>query len=181
MSDGALVIGWGNVLRRDDGLGWHAAERLARDPRLARATVLQRHQLTPELALDISRASFVVFVDASRGPAASLAVVRVTPAAVAAIPWSHHVDPAILLALARDLYGHAPEAVVVSVGVASVAMGRRLSHVLQRVLPEVVDAVVRLVAEHDRPGAAIGARTGMPDGAAALVGGPQRWGESGDA
>ena len=148
MSDGALVVGWGNALRRDDGLGWHAAEHLARDPRLAGATVLQRHQLTPELAVDISRASFVVFVDASRGPAASLAVDPVMPAAVAAIPWSHHVDPAILLALARDLYGRAPDAVAVSVGVASVAMGGRLSHVLQRLLPEVVDSVVRVGGEH---------------------------------
>ena len=181
MTDGVLVIGWGNVLRRDDGLGWHAAERLARDPRLAPATVLQRHQLTPELALDISRASFVVFVDASRGPAATLAVDRVTPAAVAAIPWSHHVDPAILLALARDLYGRAPDAVAVSVGVASVAMGRRLSHVLQRMLPEVVDTVVRLVAEHDRTGAGAGAAAGVPDGAAALVGGARRWSGAGDA
>jgi hydrogenase maturation protease len=176
MSDGALVIGYGNALRRDDGLGWHAATCLARDERLAGATVLQRHQLTPELALDISRAAFVVFVDASRGPAAQLAVDPVTPAAVAAIPWSHHVDPAILLALARDLYGRAPDAVAVSVGVASVAMGRRLSHVLQRLLPEVVDTVARLVAEHERAGAP----AGMPEGAAMVSGAP-RWAGAGDA
>lgn len=155
MTGRVLVIGYGNALRRDDGLGWHAAERLAVDPRLAGATVLQRHQLTPELALDVSDASFAVFVDASRGPAAQLAVEPVVAAETAAIPWSHHVDPALLLALARDLYGRAPDAVAVSVGVASVAVGQRLSHVLQRVLPEVVDVVAGLVAEHRGAGAAV--------------------------
>ena len=36
MTGGVLVVGYGNALRTDDGLGWHAAERLADDPRLAR-------------------------------------------------------------------------------------------------------------------------------------------------
>ena len=31
----SLVIGYGNPLRSDDGVGWHVAERLADDPRLA--------------------------------------------------------------------------------------------------------------------------------------------------
>ena len=56
--DGVLVIGYGNALRTDDGFGWHAAGRLAADPRLDGAEILQLHQLTPELALDISRAGF---------------------------------------------------------------------------------------------------------------------------
>ena len=34
---GVLVVGYGNSLRGDDGLGWHAALRLAADPRLAGA------------------------------------------------------------------------------------------------------------------------------------------------
>ena len=53
MNRGVLVIGYGNVLRSDDGVGWHVTERLASDARFASVTVLQRHQLTPELALDL--------------------------------------------------------------------------------------------------------------------------------
>ena len=48
MTDGVLVVGYGNALRTDDGVGWHAAERLADDPRLADATVIAVHQLTPD-------------------------------------------------------------------------------------------------------------------------------------
>ncbi|HEX2755571.1 MAG TPA: hydrogenase maturation protease [Candidatus Limnocylindrales bacterium] len=142
-----LVIGYGNALRTDDGLGWHAAERLAADPRLAGATVLQRHQLTPELALDISRAAFVVFVDASRGPAGALSVEPVEAATDATLSWSHHVDPSVLIALSRDLYSRAPDAVAVSVGVASDAAGDRLSPVVEAALPDVAATVARLVAE----------------------------------
>jgi Ni,Fe-hydrogenase maturation factor len=59
-----LVIGYGNTLRRDDGVGVRAAELIAADPRLAHARVLAVHQLTPELALDIGAVSLVIFVDA---------------------------------------------------------------------------------------------------------------------
>ena len=94
MTQGVLIVGYGNALRTDDGLGWHAAERLAGDPRLAGATVLRRHQLTPELALDISLADLVVLVDASHGPAAG--TFTVTPVARAGAPgmsWTHHLSP----------------------------------------------------------------------------------------
>jgi hypothetical protein len=66
----SLVVGYGNPLRSDDGIGWVIAGRLATDPRFAGTDVLQRHQLTPELALDISRAGLVVLVDARSGPPA---------------------------------------------------------------------------------------------------------------
>ena len=62
---GVLVVGYGNPLRSDDGIGWHAADLLATDPRLAGAQVLTHHQLAPELAEDISRASLVVLVSAA--------------------------------------------------------------------------------------------------------------------
>jgi hydrogenase maturation protease len=63
-----LIIGYGNPLRSDDGVGWQAAELLTDDPRLADAQILACHQLTPELAEDVSRAGFVVLIDASTEP-----------------------------------------------------------------------------------------------------------------
>ena len=68
MTGDVLVIGYGNTLRTDDGVGRLAAERLADDPRLDGVRVIGRHQLTPELALDVSQAALVVFVDASQSP-----------------------------------------------------------------------------------------------------------------
>jgi hydrogenase maturation protease len=158
VTEGVLVIGYGNALRSDDGFGWHAAARLADDPRLLGATVLQRHQLTPELALDISPASFVVFVDASTGPAGVVVVQAVRGAVDSTVTWSHHVDPSVLLALARDLYGRAPDALAVSVGVATTEAGESLSPALARILPDVVDDIVRRVrARHGSAPTAVAA------------------------
>jgi hydrogenase maturation protease len=149
-----LVIGYGNALRTDDGVGWHAARLLARDPRFADVVVVAEHQLTPELAFDLSLASLVVLLDASTETPAGSVTVRsiVAPGAAAGVPpgaSSHHVDPELLLALARELYGRAPEAVVVSVGVTDMGLGDGLTPAVEAALPAVADIVARLVAEHD--------------------------------
>lgn len=59
-----LIIGYGNPLRGDDGLGWHVAQRLAAVLPQHRARIEVCHQLTPELAEPISRADLVIFIDA---------------------------------------------------------------------------------------------------------------------
>jgi hydrogenase maturation protease len=142
-----LVIGYGNVLRSDDGLGWYVAERLAHDHRFVGATVLPRHQLTPELAFDCSRADLVILVDASHGPAAgSFAIAPIDPADDGSTTWSHHLGPGTLLALAEELYGRAPVGFAVSVGVESLETGEQLSPAVEAALPEIVDAIAGLVS-----------------------------------
>lgn len=147
MIDGVLVVGYGNALRTDDGLGWHAAERFAQDPRFDGVVVLQRHQLTLELALDISTATLVVLVDSTSGSApGELAVSHVERATAGDSTWSHHLGPGVLLALAHELYGRAADVFVVSCGVQSLEIGDRLSPLVEAALPRVVDAVADLVA-----------------------------------
>jgi hydrogenase maturation protease len=107
--EGVLIVGYGNPLRSDDGIGWHAAGLLAGAPRLAGAKVLARHQLTPELATDIGRASLVVLVDASAdGDPGTVSVQHVETGPTAATTWSHHLDPEALAGLAEALYGAPP-------------------------------------------------------------------------
>lgn len=160
--DRVLVVGYGNALRTDDGVGWHAARLLAGDPRLANAIVIAEHQLAPELALDLSTVGLVILVDASTTTTAGTVTVRPLAApgggagggdassGTLASPGasSHHVDPELLLALARELYGAAPEAIVVSVGVAEMGAGEALSPAVAAALPLVADVVARLVAAH---------------------------------
>jgi hypothetical protein len=96
-------------LRTDDGVGWHAARLLAADPRLADAQVLARHQLAPELAADVSRASLVVLVDATAdGDPGSVTVGQVRPEPATPATWSHHLTPEALAGLAETLYGPVP-------------------------------------------------------------------------
>jgi hydrogenase maturation protease len=148
MTHGVLIVGYGNALRTDDGVGWHAAERLADDPRLDGVTVMGRHQLTPELALDVSRAAVVMFVDASHGPPAGTFTIEPMERTVrGATGWSHQFSPSSLVDLAGELYGRTPDVFLVSVGVESLAYGDRLSPVVEAALPGLVDAVAKLVAD----------------------------------
>jgi hydrogenase maturation protease len=143
---GVLVVGYGNSLRGDDGAGWHAAGRLADDPRLAGARVLARHQLVPELAVDVAEASLVVLVDATTvGDPGSILVRLVRPRRPAPATWSHHLDPESLAGLAESLYGAAPPVVLVAVAAASLDADDRLSDVLERALPDVVEVVMEVV------------------------------------
>jgi hydrogenase maturation protease len=159
---GVLVIGYGNSLRGDDGVGPRVAELAAADPRLAGAVVAAHHQLTPELALDMSAARLVVLVDATTDAAPGVvAVRRVDPAGGASGGGagtdggtsSHHVGPGVLLALARDLYGAAPVTHVVSVGVANLETGEGLSPPVAAAVTAAVDAIAALVAGQGDAGA----------------------------
>jgi len=146
MTEGVLIVGYGNVLRTDDGLGRRAAELLEKDPRLDGAMIVGCHQLTPELALDVGGADLVVLVDASHGPAAgTFTVDRVEATGNRQTAISHQLSPAGLVDLACELYGRAPDVFLVSVGVESFDFGDRLTAVAERALPGVMDAVVELV------------------------------------
>jgi hydrogenase maturation protease len=148
---GVLVVGYGNPLRSDDGLGWRAAELLATDPRLAGARILAHHQLVPELAVDISRASLVVLVDAAAdGDPGSVSVRRIRPRPVVPATLSHHLDPEALAGLAKDLYGVVPPIAVVSLAAGSFAAGDRLSGAVERALPKLVEVVTSVVSGQHR-------------------------------
>jgi hydrogenase maturation protease len=163
-----LVIGYGNTLRRDDGVGVRAAELMAADPRFAGVEVLTAYQLTPELSLDLGTASLVIFVDADvrglpgaidvrelragAGPGAAVDLLRPPgPERADQGASSHHVGADEVLALARELTGASPRAVAVGIGVADLELGEGLSAPVESALPRVVDAVARCIADH-RPG-----------------------------
>jgi hydrogenase maturation protease len=142
----SLIVGYGNPLRGDDGIGWVIAGRLATDPRFTGTAVLQRHQLTPELALDVSRAELVVLVDARSGPpAGSVSIERVDPAAATGTTWSHHLGPASLVALAGELYGRAAAVHVVSIGVGTLEVGEGLSPAVEAAIEPAIDAIAGLI------------------------------------
>jgi hydrogenase maturation protease len=106
--DDLLIIGYGNTLRGDDGAGPHVAEAVgAMNYPGARALVCAL--LTPELADPISQARSVLFVDAAVDAPHEVRLRKLEPAESAQI-MSHAAGPAALLALAREVFGRAPEA-----------------------------------------------------------------------
>lgn len=125
-----LVIGYGNSLRQDDGLGWHVAEQLAVDFAHQPAVRIEvSHQLTPELAEPISRAERVLFIDVDmRLAPGALQLDPLTPNRPATQPSTHHVDAGWLLTLAERLFGQRPaEAVMLHLGPAGLDHGEALT------------------------------------------------------
>jgi len=173
-----LVIGYGNPLRGDDGVGQQVAEALwgqrSSAPELAGATVQWAHQLAPEMALDVSRSTLVVFIDAAADgrPAGTVSVRRLGDptswkAAEGPVPagcWQE-MSPEAVLALASALYGWCPPAFLVSVSTQSTAVGFGLSRAARSAVP-VAAAAARLRISQERgrhlPSAAAFTGTGAP-------------------
>ena len=141
-----LVIGYGNPLRSDDGFGWHVSRLLASALAGRDAEVITCHQLTPELAEPLSHCRRAVFIDAdAQGQPGDINRRPVSPQVPTSSAFTHSCTPSGLLASAERLYGHHPEAVVITVSAQSFAFGDTLSPVVSATLPEVVDQVCREV------------------------------------
>jgi hydrogenase maturation protease len=147
----ALIVGYGNPLRGDDGFGWHAAQHLAVSLREVDVDIIACHQLTPELAEPVSRAALVIFIDAAQERRPDLlACERISPEPAIPGIFSHHLTPRLLLGWAQAFYESCPEAFVLSVTGAFFGYGERLSPLVQAALPVAVAKVQTLVAERGR-------------------------------
>ncbi len=126
-----LIIGYGNTLRSDDGVGCVVADRLAtRYAEDARVVVEIRHQLLPEMAEAVARARWVMLIDAAAdAPAGSVDCRRVEPetAGVGSGGLGHLTSPAGLAGAAGALYGSAGDMWITTIGGACWDHGESLS------------------------------------------------------
>jgi hydrogenase maturation protease len=125
-----LIIGYGNTLRRDDGVGAKVADAVAA-LHLPGVESMACAQLTPELAEPISRARLVVFVDAALDAPREVQLRRLMPADTSQL-MAHAADPRTMLALARDVFGHAPAAWWLTIPIEDTGFGESLSAFAQQ-------------------------------------------------
>jgi hydrogenase maturation protease len=141
-----LVVGYGNSLRGDDGIGPCVADRLAARG-LPGVGALAVPQLLPELAAELAEVRLVIFVDARVGPPQpEVEVIPLDPAGPADL-MTHVGTPQALLALARTVYGTAPEAWCVSVAGQDFDFEEHLSPAGERnagLAVEKIEAMVRV-------------------------------------
>ena len=103
-----LVIGYGNTLRGDDGVGPCVAETIEQ-LQLPGVRTLACPMLTPELADPIARAEKVIFVDAAVDAPREVQWRKLEPNETSQL-MAHAADPRTMLALSRDVFGRVPEA-----------------------------------------------------------------------
>ncbi len=134
-----LLVGYGNTLRRDDGVGPMVVRRVAERVGRADLRALCCHQLTPELAAELSASEVeaAIFVDAATDPQAgekpaTSFQLRPLSGSDEPVPSGHHLTPGVLLALAEKLYGRAPSAWLAEIPAVDFAFGEGLSDLCRR-------------------------------------------------
>jgi hydrogenase maturation protease len=145
MAPRIVIIGYGNPLRCDDGIAWHAARCLRE--KLPFALIVSVHQLNPELAAMAAEADGVLFLDAARcGEPGEISCARVDPEPNGS-QSSHWLTPGQVMALCSQLYNVTPRALVLSVAGACFDHGDTLSAQLTSALPSLIDRVEGLISE----------------------------------
>ena len=125
-----LVIGYGNTLRGDDGVGPRVAEAVGHLC-LPGVYTLICPLLTPELADPISRAARVIFVDAAVDASPAVQWRKLEPNETSQI-MAHAADPRTMLALARDVFGHVPQAWWLTIPAVDLGFSEKFSPAVQR-------------------------------------------------
>jgi hydrogenase maturation protease len=141
-----FIIGYGNPLRTDDGIGACIAESLEERLDGAAVCVHTAYQLTPEWVEPIRRAALIVFIDARVGDRPGTLIQEVVEPAACAGAFTHHVSPATLLGAAQGLYGVTPKGILISITGANFDFGSGLSSQLSESLISLanqVEAIIR--------------------------------------
>jgi hydrogenase maturation protease len=137
-----IVIGIGNTLRQDDGLGPAVVERLRERVNDSRVELLDAQTLTPELTAEIWKARRVIFIDASEALAAGeiqhRSVERDEEADVSLV---HFLSPEALLVWTGRLYGCVPLAEIWLMGVEQVGLSETLTPTVAGKLEVLVELV----------------------------------------
>lgn len=141
-----LLIGYGNTMRQDDGVGWLVTDQLVPVVDGSQVRVIQTHQLLPEIAASMAQAERIIFVDASiEGAPGEVQVQHVQPAAQ--LGEAHAFTPSELLRLADTLYGQCPPTYLVTITGTLFDLGDNFSEVVEAAVPQAITAIQRLLAD----------------------------------
>jgi hydrogenase maturation protease len=125
-----LVIGYGNTLRGDDGVGYQVSETVA-EWQLPQVRSIAIHQLLPELAADIAAVEIVVFVDAIVAIDSPTPDIAITPifAGEDATFSTHIFTPQLLLRMTQKLYRATPVAYLLTIPAIDFTLGVNISSI----------------------------------------------------
>lgn len=147
-----LIIGYGNTLRGDDGVGFLLAEQLLSELSSLQVRVLAVHQLTPELTLDLAAKEVerVLFIDARREQQTSFVLSKLDPLAADG-SCGHQLSPELLLYMTHSLYQRSLPGWLLTVLAPQMGAGEILSTTTRSAMPSAMILVKNIVeAEADK-------------------------------
>jgi hydrogenase maturation protease len=140
-----VIIGIGNLILQDEGVGVHAVRELGKHALPAHVEVIDGGTATMELLPVIREAERIIVIDALRGGEEPGTIYRLSPEDLmidAESPLSlHQVGLLEVLGMARQLGGN-PAVVIIGVEPKEVAWGMELTPAVAAKLPQVVEAVL---------------------------------------
>jgi hydrogenase maturation protease len=158
-----LILGIGNLLLGDEGVGVHAAHALADAFPPEEVTVLDVGTAILDALPDIEKADRIIIVDAVKADGAPGSVYRIPIQDMAASPViasMHGFDFSRVLCLAgRSEANGTPEVIVIGVEPAVIDWSLELSPLVARALPTVLAAVRGEVEVTGKPHGSPGATT----------------------
>jgi hydrogenase maturation protease len=142
----ALIIGYGNTLRSDDGAGQWVATKV-KEWNLSNVRSLACHQLTPELADEIRQATQVIFVDVTAIAPEHLLSLEVRPIKPTETHnrIGHRSDPSELLALTQAIYQYYPQAWWLLIPAINFDFGEEFSTLTQQGIEAALTQIQRLL------------------------------------
>ena len=142
-----LILGIGNLLLTDEGVGCHAARALQEEALPEDVVVLEAGTDFLSALPEIEKADRIIIVDAMQGDEA--------PGTVYRVPFEECLKPQCIASLhgfdvSRTLYlagrDTVPEVVVFGVEPALIQWGTELSPKVREMMPAVIEAVKREIA-----------------------------------
>ncbi len=137
-----LILGMGNLLLCDEGVGVHVARALAERELPANVSVVEAGTAFLDVLPDIEKADRILLIDAMEGGGA--------PGSIYRVPFDQCKHPEMLASLhgfdlSRVLYmagsGRNPEVTVFGIEPALIEWGTELSPAVKRVLPALREAI----------------------------------------
>lgn len=127
----SLVVGYGNSLRSDDGIGVCVAKTVEKW-NMPQVRSLANHQLTPELAAELAQVDLAIFIDACQTNETDTIKLFPLKPSESMVFRSHLSEPQALLSLTKALFSRCPQAWWIIVPGVDFQLGERLSPMAQR-------------------------------------------------
>jgi hydrogenase maturation protease len=142
-----LIVGFGNPLRGDDGVGWYVIDRLQHVSFEHSVKMLACHQLMPELVEEVVDAELVIFIDAAvESPPGRIACAAVIAGNMEPCAFTHSITPQQLIGFALHEFEAHPIALLYTIGGDSFLYQEKLSPTVQHAADQLVVRIENLVA-----------------------------------
>jgi hydrogenase maturation protease len=140
-----LVVGIGNPLRSDDGVGTLIVEKINEQHILNVATIVS-HQLNIELLEEVPHFEKVVLVDASFC-GEGLSFKKVQSSGEEQVASTHHLSPELFLTLAKKLYHYDLNLYLCSIRGQNFDVGSHLSPEVKMLVPKAIEKIYAFLKE----------------------------------